>query len=404
MTASPRPKRICLAGGCFWGTEAYLRKLPGVLSTQVGYANSRVADPSYELVRSGATDAAEAVMVEYDPAVLPLPLLLEAFFRTIDPTSANRQGNDCGTQYRSGIYWIPDEGEGPPRSDAASSAYVEAQPDPDGLADPDDLGAIQRAVAKVQAQHSAPVATEVMPLAGFAPAEGYHQDYLQKNPSGYCHVNLADADRFVAEHVNEFGDGAPSMVGAVGAADADAPGVGNGRSGALPQWQRDRIANELAKRIYTRPSEAELLADLTRSQYAVTQRSATEPAFSHPYDREFSPGAYVDVVTGEPLFLSSDKYDSGCGWPAFSRPVADAVIEERTDDGIPFMPRTEVRSRAGGSHLGHVFDDGPEELGGLRYCINGNALRVRPQGRHAQGRLRLASSRRAVRLHGCFAG
>lgn len=370
MTASPRPKRICLAGGCFWGTEAYLRKLPGVLSTQVGYANSRVADPSYELVCSGATDAVEAVMVEYDPAVLPLPLLLEAFFRTIDPTSVNRQGNDRGTQYRSGIYWIPDEGEGPPRSDAAGSANVEAQ------SDPDDLAAIKRAVAKVQAQHSAPVATEVMPLAGFAPAEDYHQDYLQKNPSGYCHVNLADADRFVAEHVDEFGDGAPSTAGA---ADADAPGAGDGRSGALPQWQRDRIADELAKHTYTRPSEAELLADLTRSQYAVTQRSATEPAFSHPYDREFAPGVYVDVVTGEPLFLSSDKYDSGCGWPAFSRPVADAVIEERDDDGIPFMPRTEVRSRAGDSHLGHVFDDGPEELGGLRYCINGNALRFVPK-------------------------
>lgn len=155
--------------------------------------------------------------------------------------------------------------------------------------------------------------------------------------------------------------------------------AGDDRSGALPRWQRDRIANELAKHIYTRPSEAELLADLTRSQYAVTQRSATEPAFSHPYDREFSPGVYVDVVTGEPLFLSSDKYDSGCGWPAFSRPVADAVIEERDDDGILFMPRTEVRSRTGDSHLGHVFDDGPEELGGLRYCINGNALRFVPK-------------------------
>lgn len=382
MTASAQPKRICLAGGCFWGTEAYLRKLPGVLSTQVGYANSRVADPSYELVCSGTTDAAEAVMVEYDPAVLPLPLLLEAFFRTIDPTSVNRQGNDRGTQYRSGVYWIPDEGEGSPCSDAAGSSDVEAQPNSGNLANPADLADIQRAVAKVQAQHSAPIATEVMPLAGFAPAEDYHQDYLQKNPSGYCHVNLADADRFVAEHVDEFGDGAPCAPRAAhtdGAADAEAAGAGDDRSGVLPQWQRDRIADELAKHTYTRPSEAELLADLTRSQYSVTQQSATEPAFSHPYDREFAPGVYVDVATGEPLFLSSDKFDSGCGWPAFSRPVADAVVEERADDGIPFMPRTEVRSRAGDSHLGHVFDDGPEELGGLRYCINGNALRFVPK-------------------------
>ena len=315
-------QRICVAGGCFWGTQAYLRKLPGALNTQVGYANSRMPDPSYELVCSGATDAAEAVMVDYDADVLPLSLLLEAFFRTIDPTAVNCQGNDRGTQYRSGIYWL------------------------DGR----DVPAIEAAIARVQAQCAAPVVTEVAPLENFTPAEDYHQDYLQKNVGGYCHVNLADADRFVAEHVDDFGNG-----------------------------QRDRIADELAKHVYARPSEAELIAELDRTQYAVTQQAATEPAFSHPYDHEFAPGVYVDVVTGEPLFLSNDKFDSGCGWPAFSRPVADAVIEERRDDSIPFMPRTEVRSRAGDSHLGHVFDDGPAESGGLRYCINGSALRFIPK-------------------------
>lgn len=408
MPDAAQPKKICLAGGCFWGTEAYLRKLPGVLSTKVGYANSKVVDPGYELVCSGVTDAAEAVMVEYDPAVLPLPLLLEAFFRTIDPTAVNRQGNDVGTQYRSGIYWIPDEGEDSPRPDTArtdstpnptdpvgrpgpvDTADAAAQVAPGDLADSEDLVAIERAIAKVQARHSAPVATEVMPLAAFAPAEDYHQGYLQKNPSGYCHVSLADADRFVAEHIDEFGGGADGAsspaapnaadVGSPAADRASLPGADRAILGdTLPQWQRDRIAGELDKHVYTCPSEAELLADLSRAQYAVTQQSATEPAFSHPYDHEFAPGVYVDVVTGEPLFLSGDKFDSGCGWPAFSRPVADVVLEERADDSIPFMPRTEVRSRVGGSHLGHVFDDGPEELGGLRYCINGNALRFIPK-------------------------
>lgn len=357
-------KKICLAGGCFWGTEAYLRKLPGVLRTQVGYANSRVADPGYELVCSGTTGAAEAVMVEYDADVLPLSLLLDAFFRSIDPTSVNRQGNDRGTQYRSGIYW----------------------------ADGADRTAIRRAIERAQAQHDAPIVTEAARLENFAPAEDYHQDYLQKNPSGYCHVNLADADRFVAEHVDEFG-GDPAVGGGEGRAGGPDAGHrdrrGDGRQPAghedaqrlhgVAQWQRDKIASELEKRVYTRPSEAELQADLTPTQYAVTQQSATEPAFSHPYDREFAPGVYVDVVTGEPLFLSSDKFDSGCGWPAFSRPVADAVIAERADSSIPLMPRTEVRSRVGDSHLGHVFDDGPRELGGLRYCINGSALRFVPK-------------------------
>lgn len=357
-------KKICLAGGCFWGTEAYLRKLPGVLRTQVGYANSRVADPGYELVCSGTTGAAEAVMVEYDADVLPLSLLLDAFFRSIDPTSVNRQGNDRGTQYRSGIYW----------------------------ADGADRTAIRRAIERAQAQHDAPIVTEAARLENFVPAEDYHQDYLQKNPSGYCHVNLADADRFVAEHVDEFG-GDPAVGGGEGRAGGPDAGHrdrrGDGRQPAghedaqrlhgVAQWQRDKIASELEKRVYTRPSEAELQADLTPTQYAVTQQSATEPAFSHPYDREFAPGVYVDVVTGEPLFLSSDKFDSGCGWPAFSRPVADAVITERADGSIPLMPRTEVRSRVGDSHLGHVFDDGPRELGGLRYCINGSALRFVPK-------------------------
>lgn len=354
-----RVKKICLAGGCFWGTQAYLRKLPGVLRTEVGYANSCVDSPDYEQVCSGATDAAEAVMVEYDADVLPLPLLLEAFFRSIDPTSVNRQGNDRGTQYRSGIYWVDD-------ADATGADAAACGPD---AASPDSA-IIQAAIEKEQARHRTPIATEIARLDNFTPAEDYHQDYLQKNPTGYCHVNLADADRFVAEHIDEFGKGSV----------ADMPGAAFGSSAtASPRWQRDRIADELAKHVYTRPSEAELLADLTRTQYAVTQQSATEPAFSHPYDHEFEPGVYVDVVTGEPLFLSNDKFDSGCGWPAFSRPIADAVVAERTDDSIPFMPRTEVRSRVGDSHLGHVFDDGPRELGGLRYCINGSALRFVPK-------------------------
>lgn len=168
---------IYLAGGCFWGTEAYLKRLPGVLATEVGYANSTVADPTYEEVCSGETGAAEAVRVTYDADALPLPLLLEAYLRTIDPFSLNRQGNDRGTQYRTGIYWV---------DPAAEAAVVSA------------LVSLARVEGKMPR-------VEYGPLQNFSPAEAYHQDYLGRNPFGYCHVNLADARAFVAEHAAEFG-------------------------------------------------------------------------------------------------------------------------------------------------------------------------------------------------------
>ena len=128
---------------------------------------------------------------------------------------------------------------------------------------------------------------------------------------------------------------------------------------------------------YVRPSEAEIKANLTDEQYYVTQQNGTERPFSHEYDHQFKRGIYVDIVSGEPLFSSSDKYDSGCGWPAFSKPIDTAVINELFDDSHG-MRRTEVRSRVGDSHLGHVFNDGLPELGGMRYCINGASLRFIP--------------------------
>ena len=128
---------------------------------------------------------------------------------------------------------------------------------------------------------------------------------------------------------------------------------------------------------YVRPSEAEIKANLSDEQYYVTQQNGTERPFSHEYDHQFERGIYVDIVSGEPLFSSSDKYDSGCGWPAFSKPIDTAVINELFDDSHG-MRRTEVRSRVADSHLGHVFNDGLPELGGMRYCINGASLRFIP--------------------------
>lgn len=172
-------REVYLAGGCFWGTEAYLRKLPGVVETEVGYANGRTDRPTYEQVCSGATGHAECVRVTFDADVIPLPLLLQAFFRTIDPMSLNCQGNDRGEQYRTGIYWV----------------------------DPFDGPAVANALHDLRPHCPRPVVVEAEPLRAFWPAERYHQDYLRHNPDGYCHVDLADADAFVAEHAAELGVG-----------------------------------------------------------------------------------------------------------------------------------------------------------------------------------------------------
>ena len=310
------PREIYLAGGCFWGVQAFMKRLPGVVSTQVGYANgnSTLEEPTYEDVCTDATGFAETVRVRYDPRVISLPLLLEAFFSIIDPVSVNKQGEDEGTQYRTGVFWTDPADERPVRD----ALYKLGRSLPEG---------------------AGPVAVEAQPLSSFCPAEDYHQDYLDKNPGGYCHVNLGGAERFVAAHERDL------AIVAAG---------------------------------YERPSEAALRENLDDLSYAVTQEAVTERPWSSELDRNFQHGIYVDRVTGEPLFSSADKFDSGCGWPAFSKPIAPTVVTEHADPTIPGRPRVEVRSEAGDSHLGHVFQDGPEEQGGLRYCINGAALEFIP--------------------------
>ena len=300
-------RKIWLAGGCFWGVEAYMARIPGVSATSVGYANGRTANPTYREVCSHRTGYAEAVHLEYDPQRLSLRDLLGYFFQIIDPTTLNRQGNDLGDQYRTGIYYQ----------------------------DPADLPIIQAAVAAEQEKQTKPVVTEVMPLQNYYLAEEEHQHYLEKNPGGYCHISFASLP-------------------------ADAPGQ--------PLVDPAR---------YPAPDDDKLRKTLSPGQYQVTRLGATEQPFTGAYWDYDEPGIYVDVVTGEPLFSSRDKFDAGCGWPSFSHPVDPAVIREKTDSSHG-MRRIEVRSRAGDSHLGHVFTDGPAESGGLRYCINSAALRFIP--------------------------
>ena len=340
---------IYLAGGCFWGLEAYAKRLPGVVETQVGYANGTTESPSYRDVCYGNTGHAETVAVVYDRTTLPTELLLEAFFTTIDPTSVNRQGNDRGTQYRSAIYY----------------------------ADPHDVPIIETELRDLQEAYDEPLAIEVEPIDGFFPAEEYHQDYLDKNPGGYCHINVRSADEFARAHglgIRVFFT--PEQLAADADVDDDADPA---ESAQVPECAEDEPSADgmIDASAYQKPADTELKASLPAISYRVTQENETERPFTGEYARTFDKGIYVDITTGEPLFSSIDKFESGCGWPSFTSPIAEEVVTEHMDTSFNTL-RTEVRSRAGDAHLGHVFPDGPAEAGGMRYCINSAALRFVP--------------------------
>ena len=278
---------IYLAGGCFWGVEAFISRLKGVNQTEVGYANGIDLAPTYEKVSTGKTGHAETVKATYNPEIISLEEILENFFRIIDPFSTNRQGPDIGTQYRTGIYWQEDS----------------------------QREAVMRFLSKKQRQFKKRIAVEARPIGSFYPAEEYHQKYLEKNPQGYCHVDLNLIDDKEFDH-------------------------------------------------------------LSREVYEITQLSLTEAPFANRYDDFFKEGVYVDVVDGEVLFSSEDKFDSGCGWPAFSKPISDDVIIKHRDFSHG-TTRIEVRSAKANSHLGHLFHDGPG--GSPRYCINSAALKFIPK-------------------------
>ena len=292
-------KDIYLAGGCFWGVEGYFKKIPGVVDTEAGYANGKTDTTSYEDLKK--TDHRETVKVTYDEDKLSLQDILEYYFRIIDPTSIDQQGNDKGRQYRTGIYYT----------------------------DTNDKLVIDEIIRQVQEKYDEKIAVEVAPIKNFVLAEDYHQDYLDKNPNGYCHINISLSDEPLEKDKSKI----------------------------------DKNKGNLKEK-------------LTDDQYKVTQENKTERAFSSKYDDFDKPGIYVDVVSGEPLFSSRDKYDAGCGWPSFTKPI-DKNINYKNDKSHK-MNRVEVRSKNGDSHLGHVFDDGPKDKGGVRYCINGAALRFIP--------------------------
>lgn len=301
------------AGGCFWCMQPPFENANGVVQVLVGYAGGTGANPTYQdYAQKGYI---EVVQVTFDPDIISYQKLLDIFWHQINPTDAGGQFVDRGPQYRSAILYHTDK-----QKRLAQTSK-------------DALAALHR--------FDKPIVTEIIPATNFYPAEEYHQNYHTKNKIKYAYFRYnSGRDAFLAHAWTN-----------------------------LP----DDLAKTAPKQ---KPSDEELKKKLTPLQYEVTQKNGTEPAFNNAYWNNEKPGIYVDIVSGEPLFSSRDKFDSGTGWPSFTKPIdPDAVVEK--EDRRLLGTRTEIRSKLADSHIGHVFKDGPPPTG-LRYCMNSAALRFVP--------------------------
>ncbi len=300
------------AGGCFWCTESDFEKVAGVIEVISGYTGGRVDNPTYNQVCAGGTGHVEAIKVVYDPDRVSYGDLLDHFWRHVDPTDSDGQFVDRGSQYRTVIFYASEK----EREQAETS----------------------KKALSASGRFDRPIVTEILPLAEFYEAEGYHQNYCRINPTHYQRYRM--------------GSGRDQFLGKI--------------------WPDEQHA----KKKTTIPDDEQLKQSLTDMQYRVVREDATEPPFDNPYWDNHRAGIYVDIISGEPLFSSLDKFDSGSGWPSFTRPLEPQNLAEKKDTSHS-MVRTEVRGKGADSHLGHVFDDGPEPTR-LRYCINSASLRFIP--------------------------
>jgi peptide methionine sulfoxide reductase msrA/msrB len=313
-------KKAVFAGGCFWCMEPPYSFIDGVIDVKAGYTGGHVENPTYRQVSSGTSGHYEAIEITYDPQKVDYRKLLDIFWKNIDPTDDGGQFADRGTQYLTAIFY----------ADENQKKVAEES----------------KKQLNESGKFKTPVTTAILPAEKFYEAEDYHQDYAAKNPRSY-----------------------------------ESYKIGSGRAGFIKRvWGESKEENLVKKdwKNFVKPDTEELRKMLSSLQYKVTQEDGTERAFDNEYWDNKAEGIYVDIVSGEPLFSSTDKYKSGTGWPSFVKPIETGVVTEHSDRKF-FMTRTEIRSKIADSHLGHVFNDGPKDRGGLRYCMNSAAMKFIPK-------------------------